>query len=84
MEMMPILLIITMETYTLGKIAMTAVPMEGKREKKIHISCSHLFVLFYSITVVQTYGKCKRSHDVDDLNAQVKVVEVLLEDSWRW
>lgn len=83
MEMTPMLLIITIATYTLGKIAMTAVPIEGKK-KKILIRCPHLFyVLFYYCTVVHTYGKAKRSQDVDDLNAQVKVVEVLLKDGWR-
>jgi len=32
--MMPMLLIITMATYTLGKIDMIAVPMERGREEK--------------------------------------------------
>lgn len=31
MEIMPMLLIITMETYTLGKIAITAVPKKGNK-----------------------------------------------------
>lgn len=34
MEMMPMLLIITMATYTLGKIAMTAVPMKENTKKR--------------------------------------------------
>ena len=33
--------------------------------------------------MIHTYGKCKRSQDVDDLNAEVKIVKVLLKDSWK-
>lgn len=78
MEMMPMLLIITMATYTLGKIAMMAVPVEGKRDK---------LLVFFSFppgvshgVAVSTDGKCKCSQDVNDPDAQVKVVEVLLKN----
>lgn len=43
MEMMPMLLIITMATYTLGKIAMMAVPVEGKRDKLLLGGLSRIF-----------------------------------------
>ena len=42
MEITPMVLIITMETYTLGKIAMTAVPkLRGKafNEKNLKLKC---------------------------------------------
>lgn len=47
MEMMPMLLIITMATYTLGKIAMTAVPMKENTKKReiralLTIQCAFL------------------------------------------
>lgn len=41
MEMMPMVLIITMATYTLGNIAITAVPLKGKQEKMLPIHFSH-------------------------------------------
>ena len=61
---------------------MTAVPMEGKERENYWLLTSIFVLLFYS-KMIHTYGKSKRSQDVDDLNAQVKVVEVLLKDSWK-
>lgn len=53
-------------------------------KKKSYLLAAHIyFVLLYYCTVVHTDGKSKRSQDVDDLNAQIKVVEVLLKDSWK-
>lgn len=75
------LLIITIETYTLGKIAMTAVPMEGKDDRWIQRATLDDLVLLYLYSLDHTYGESKCPQDVDDLNAQVKVVEVLLKKS---
>lgn len=56
MEMMPMLLIITMATYTLGKIAMMAVPAEGKRDKLLlrGLSCVFFFFLLESLAVLRS------------------------------
>ena len=56
--------------------------MEGKERENYWLLTSIFVLLFYS-KMIHTYGKSKRSQDVDDLNAQVKVVEVLLKDSWK-
>lgn len=80
MEMMPMLLIITMATYTLGKIAMMAVPVEGKQDK-LRVTPWFFFPPGVSHCVaLNTDGKCKCSQDVNDPDAQVKVVEVLLKN----
>lgn len=78
MEMMPMLLIITMATYTLGKIAMTAVPMKENTKKR---EIRALLTILWSINAVHTYGESKCTQDVDNLNAQVKVVEIFLKNS---
>lgn len=84
MEMMPMLLIITMATYTLGKIAMMAVPVEAKQDKLLVRGLSRVFFFFppglSRCVAVGTDGKCKCPQDVNDLDAQVKVVEVLLKN----
>lgn len=78
MEMMPMVLIITMATYTLGKIAITAVPIKERQKKWLRVQFSDLLGI-RDYAVARTNGKSKSSHDVDDLNAQVKVVQVLLK-----
>lgn len=44
----------------------------------------HIYKLCHHVCpVARTYGKSKGSQDVDDFDAQVKVVEVLLKDGCR-
>ena len=82
------LLIITMATYTLGKIAMTAVPAKRKKKKKkrerITATCNQIKsnLIYSALFVVRTYRESKRPQDVDNLNAQVKVVKIFLKNSW--
>lgn len=69
MEMMPMLLIITMATYTLGKIAMMAVPVEGKQDKLLvrALSCVFFFLFSWSLSLycgqyrwkMQVFPGCK-------------------------
>lgn len=40
----------------------------------------HIQFLYYITAVSHTYGKSECSQDVDNLNAQVKIVKVLLKD----
>lgn len=77
------LLIITMATYTLGKIAMTAVPAKKNKIKKT-VTCNQMnYTLFYSaLFAVLTYRESKRPQDVDNFYAQVKVVKIFLKKSW--
>ncbi|TNN63806.1 hypothetical protein EYF80_026008 [Liparis tanakae] len=57
MEMMPMVLIITMDTYTLGKTAITAVPKEGDKEGDTRSSSGGIFSMesHSSRTVVSTW-----------------------------
>lgn len=61
MEMMPMLLIITMETYTLGKIAITAVPMKGKKKYLLaaHIYFCYMLYRDSYLWQMQAFPRCR-------------------------
>lgn len=63
---------------------MTAVPAKaGKTGSTRHHSAASKSPIVACRVVANTDGESQRSQDVDDLDAQVKVVKVLLKNSWR-
>lgn len=62
---------------------MTAVPAKaGKTGRTRHHSAASNSPIV-SRVLANTDGESERPQDVDDLDAQVKVVKVLLKNSWR-
>lgn len=61
---------------------MTAVPIEVKKKEKDQlISIHQLFSPVLLVFWFHTDGESKCSQDVDDLDAQVEVIQVFLKDS---